>query len=156
MSSTTATLPGHHPIGGAGPNVIDRHFSAENAHDVAATLATYTDDIVWDEVANPACPVYGKEAAGSMYESIMAALPDLQMKSVLRFSDADHVVDESRATGHVDGKFLGVEGGGAPVAFRILHVFDLRDGLISREQAWFDTALILRQIADHAGRASGN
>jgi hypothetical protein len=29
-------------------------------------------------------------------------------------------------------------------------VFDLRDGLISREQAWFDTAGVLRQIAEHA------
>jgi len=27
-------------------DIIDRHFAAENAHDVAATLATYTDDIL--------------------------------------------------------------------------------------------------------------
>lgn len=60
-----------------------------------------------------------------------------------------HVGDESLANGHVHGSFLGVDGGGAPVSFRRLHVFDLCGGLISREQAWFDTASVLRQIAEH-------
>jgi steroid delta-isomerase-like uncharacterized protein len=130
-------------------DIIERHFAAENAHDVRATLETYTDDVIWDDVAHPACPVHGKEATASMYEGIMAAIPDLRLESVLRFGDEQHVVDESRASGHVDGAFLGVQGGGAPVSFRMLHVFDLRDGLIAREQAWFDTADVLRQIEEH-------
>jgi steroid delta-isomerase-like uncharacterized protein len=137
-------------LGSASPDVIDRHFAAENAHDVAATLATYTDDVVWDDVANPACPVRGKHATAGMYEGIMAAFPDLHLESVSRFAIGNHVVDESLASGHVHGSFLGIDGGGAPVSFRMLHVFDLRDGLISREQAWFDTAHVLRQIAEHS------
>jgi steroid delta-isomerase-like uncharacterized protein len=131
-------------------DVIERHFAAENAHDVAATLATYTDDVVWDDVAHPACPVRGKDATALMYEGIMVAIPDLHLESITRFATGDHVIDESLATGHVLGSFLGVDGGGASVSFRMLHVFDLRDGLISREQAWFDTAGVLRQIAEHA------
>jgi steroid delta-isomerase-like uncharacterized protein len=134
-------------------DVIERHFAAENAHDVAATLATYTDDVVWDDVAHPACPVRGKDATRLMYEGIMAAIPDLRLERITRFATGDHVVDESQATGHVLGTFLGVDGGGAAVSFRILHVFDLRDALISREQAWFDTAGVLRQIAEHAQAA---
>lgn len=134
-------------------DVIAAHFAAENAHDIAATLATYTDDVVWDDVANPACPVRGKQAAAGMYEGIMAAIPDLRLESIVRFETGAHAVDESVATGHVLGSFLGVEGGGAPVSFRMLHVFDLRDGLISREQAWFDTASVLRQIAQHSPEA---
>lgn len=130
-------------------DIIERHFAAENAHDVPATLATYTDDVVWDDVGHPACPVRGQSAAGEIYEAIMDAIPDLHLESVLRFGDSEHVVDEAVATGHVRGSFLGVDGGGAPVRFRMLHVFDLRDGLISREQAWFDTAGVLRQIAAH-------
>jgi steroid delta-isomerase-like uncharacterized protein len=131
-------------------NVIDRHFAAENAHDVPATLETYTDDVVWDDVGHPACPVRGKEAASLMYEGIMEAIPDLHIESVLRFASGEHVVDEALARGHVQGTFLGVEGGGAPVSFRMLHVFDLRDGLIAREQAWFDTAGVIRQIESHS------
>lgn len=131
------------------PDVIARHFAAENAHDVAATLATYTDDVIWDDVANPACPVTGKDATALMYEGIMAAIPDLHLETITRFATDDHAVDESLATGHVVGNFLGVHGGAAPVSFRMLHVFDLDGGLISREQAWFDTASVLRQIAEH-------
>jgi len=130
-------------------DIIERHFAAENAHDVAGTLATYTDDVVWDDVGNPACPVQGKAAAAEMYGGIMDAIPDLHLESVRRFVCADHVVDEALVTGHVHGSFIGIEGGGAPVRFRMLHVFDIRDGLISREQAWFDTALVARQLESH-------
>ena len=130
-------------------DLIDRHFAAENAHDVAATLATYTDDVVWDDVGNPACPVHGKSAAAAMYGGIMDAIPDIHLESIGRFECGDHVVDESILTGHVHGSFLGIDGGGAPVRFRMLHVFDIRDGLISREQAWFDTADVARQLRAH-------
>jgi hypothetical protein len=41
-------------------DIIQQHFAAESAHDVPATLATYTDDVVWDNVGSPACPVHGK------------------------------------------------------------------------------------------------
>lgn len=130
-------------------DLIERHFAAENAHDVAATLATYTDDVVWDDVGNPACPVYGKSAAAEMYGGIMDAIPDIHLESVGRFVCGDHAVDESIVTGHVRGSFLGIDGGGAPVRFRMLHVFDIRDGLISREQAWFDTVEVVRQLESH-------
>ena len=64
-------------------------------------------------------------------------------------------MDESIATGHIRGSFVGVDGGGAPVRFRMLHVFDIRDGLISREQAWFDTAGVIRQVEAHQKRSDG-
>lgn len=47
------------------------------------------------------------------------------------------------------GNFLGVDGRAAPVAFRMRHVFDLRDGWSSRQQAWFGTASALSQVAAH-------
>lgn len=131
--------------------IVERHFTAENAHDIPATLATYADDLVWDDVSNPACPVQGKEAAARNYAEIMATIPDLTMVSTLRFASDDHVVDEAVLSGHVRGSFLGIEADGAPISFRILHVFDIRAGLIAREQAWFDTAAVVRQIEDYLG-----
>ena len=130
-------------------DIIEQHFAAENAHNVSATLATYTEDVVWDDVGNPACPVDGKSAAAEIYKGIMDAIPDLHLESVSRFACGDHVADESIATGHVRGSFIGIAGGGAPVRFRMLDVFDIRDGLISREQAWFDTAGVIRQFESH-------
>jgi steroid delta-isomerase-like uncharacterized protein len=128
-------------------DIIDRHFAAENAHDIEGTLATYTDDIVWDDVTHPACPVQGKEAAGEIYASIIDAIPDISLESVRRFDAGDSiVVDESILTGHVHGSWAGVEGGGAPVKVRMLHVFDIRDGLIARENTWFDALAVMRQV----------
>ena len=126
--------------------VIDRHFAAENAHDVEATLATYTEDIVWDDVTHPGSPFRGKQAVAEAYGGILRAIPDLNLRSVLRFQCGEHVVDESMLSGHVVGEFAGIAGGGAPVSFRLLHVFDLRDGLIARENAWFDSAAVVRQV----------
>lgn len=129
-------------------DIIDRHFAAENAHDVEATLATYTDDIVWDDVTHPDAPFHGKEEVGQVYASIIDAIPDVKLESVRRFSGEDgrYVVDESRLTGHVEGEWSGMPGGGAPVEVRILHVFEVRDGLICYENAWFDAANVQRQI----------
>jgi steroid delta-isomerase-like uncharacterized protein len=129
-------------------DIIDRHFAAENAHDVAATLATYTDDIVWDDVTHPDAPFHGKEEVGAAYGGILEAIPDVHLESVKRFrgEDGRFVVDESILTGHVHGSWAGIEGGGAPVRIRILHVFELRDGLISYENAWFNAADVLAQV----------
>jgi predicted ester cyclase len=56
------------------------------------------------------------------------------------------VCDESILTGHVEGEWTGVEGGGAPVEIRLLHIFEIRDGLICYENAWFDSAAVHRQV----------
>jgi steroid delta-isomerase-like uncharacterized protein len=134
-------------------DIIDRHFAAENAHDVQATLDTYTDDIVWDDVTHPDAPFSGKEAVAAVYSSILDAIPDLVLTSVRRFEGEDgrYVVDESLLTGHVHGQWSGIDGGGAPVEVRILHVFELRDGLICHENAWFDAADVQRQILARSG-----
>jgi len=131
-------------------DIVDRHFAAENAHDIEATLATYTDDIIWDDITHPDSPFHGKEAVAGVYSSIMDAIPDVNLETIRRFSSGDgsYVVDESILTGHVEGSWVGVDGGGAPVRTRILHVFEIRDGLISYENTWFDSAPVRQQIAD--------
>jgi steroid delta-isomerase-like uncharacterized protein len=129
-------------------DIIERHFAAENAHDVHATLDTCTDDIVWDDVTHPDSPFRGKEEVRLVYSGIIDAIPDVTLTSVRRFTGEDgrYVVDESIITGHVHGEWAGMAGGGAPVEVRILHVFELRDGLICYENAWFDAAAVQRQI----------
>ena len=130
-------------------NVVERHFAAENAHDVQATLDTYTDDIVWDDITHPDSPFHGKEEVGQVYGGILDAIPDIVLTSVRRFESGDgrFVLDESILAGHVEGEWVGVQGGGAPVEIRLLHVFEIRDGLICYENAWFDSAAVHRQVA---------
>jgi len=45
-----------------------------------------------------------------------------------------------------DGAPFLCDGKSGPVSFRLLHVFELRDGEIKREQAWCDLAEIQRQL----------
>jgi steroid delta-isomerase-like uncharacterized protein len=138
-------------------DIIDRHFAAENAHDVEATLDTYTDDIVWDDVTHPDAPFHGKDEVGKVYSSIINAIPDVELRSVKRFSGEDgrFVVDESILTGHVEGEWSGMSGEGAPVEVRILHIFEVREGLISYENAWFDASNVQRQIEEWKNRLGG-
>ena len=60
-------------------------------------------------------------------------------------------IDPYLATGCaiVAGALAGLVTAMLNVRFRILHVFDILDGLISREQAWFDTAGVARQLESH-------
>ncbi len=44
------------------------------------------------------------------------------------------------------GIFLGVPGHGKTVSFRLLHVFEFRDGKISRENVWIDGGSIIAQL----------
>ncbi|MGI8517564.1 MAG: hypothetical protein ACR2ME_04380 [Acidimicrobiia bacterium] len=59
-------------------------------------------------------------------------------------------------TGHVLGEWSGMQGGGAPVEVRILHIFELRDYLICYENAWFDAAAVQRQILAFGADSEGN
>lgn len=53
---------------------------------------------------------------------------------------------EMLMTGTVIGSLLGLPGNGRRISFRMLHVFEFRDGLISRENVWLDTAAVVSQL----------
>ena len=74
----------------------------------------------------------------------MAAIPDLHIASVLRFSDAEHGVTKPLPAVTWRAPFAVSRVVARRSVFRMPHVFDLRDGLIARDQAWFDTAGVLR------------
>ncbi|MBX7434805.1 ester cyclase [Mycobacterium sp. Y57] len=58
----------------------------------------------------------------------------------------DALVLEQQMTGTVVGSMLGLAGNGSRISFRMPHVFEFRDGLISRENVWLDTAAVLDQL----------
>jgi hypothetical protein len=59
----------------------------------------------------------------------------------------DFAVDESLVHARAVGKPFGFDGRDRPVTFRLLHVFEIRDGHISRENAWLDVGAIVTQLA---------
>jgi steroid delta-isomerase-like uncharacterized protein len=126
--------------------VVERHLKAEGAGDVDGAISVYTDDVVHDAVGFPGSPRTGKDAAREFYEFLTENFRTESEEPLHRFFDGETMVLEQNMTGAVIGEMLGIPGNGRQVTFRILHVFDFRDGLVSREQVWIDSGAIVAQL----------
>jgi predicted ester cyclase len=89
----------------------------------------------------------GSAVIGEFYRALFADLRIDRFRSVQRRYGDDHVVDESLLHATAVGNPFGMPGRGRPVTVRFLHIFDFRDGLISRETAWLDLAALQQQLA---------
>ena len=75
-------------------DVIAAHFDAENRADLPAILATYTDDVRWEDTTQPIGPLRGKQAAATAYANLLSVLTDMHLESVWRIETASHVVND--------------------------------------------------------------
>jgi predicted ester cyclase len=127
---------------------LDEHFAFEAADDVGGVLATLTDDVEHDIVGWPSGPVRGHAAVRPFYEALFADLADGEVRSTRRLYGDNFMVDDSVWRGTAPGRPFGIEGGGRPLEFRLLHVLEFSDaGDISRENVWIDLAAIQQQLA---------
>ena len=44
------------------------------------------------------------------------------------------------------GEFMGIAGNGRRISFRMLHVWEFKDGAMSRENVWLDASSIVQQL----------
>jgi steroid delta-isomerase-like uncharacterized protein len=126
--------------------LIQRHLDAESAGDTAGAVAVYTEDVEHDVVGFPTGPVRGKEAAQGFYEYLSANVKVDDMEVTRSYYGDDFCVVEHLCRGAVPGEFLGVPGHGREVSFRLLHVWEFRDGLMSRENVWLDGGSVFEQL----------
>ena len=127
---------------------LDEHFGFEQADDVEGVLATLTDEVEHDVVGYPTGPVKGRDSARSFYENMFADLAAGEVRSLRRLYGDNFMVDDSVWRGSAPGRPFGLEGGGRPLEFRLLHVLEFADdGAIARENVWIDLASIQRQLA---------
>jgi steroid delta-isomerase-like uncharacterized protein len=126
--------------------LIEQHLKAEFAGDPDGCVAVYTDDVVHDVVGWPQGPMHGKEGAKTFYEHLVQAIHSEKMEPVHSYYGPDSAVIEHIWTGTVPGSFMGIPGNGRRVSFRMLHVWEFRDGRISRENVWLDGAAIVQQL----------
>lgn len=126
--------------------LIEAHIKAESAGDTAGAVAVYTDDVEHDLVGSPTGPVKGKDAAQGFYEFLTRNITTEQMLVTHRYYGDDFCVVEHDATATVNGEFLGIPGNGRRVTFRLLHIWEFRDGLISRENIWLDGDSVVAQL----------
>jgi len=126
--------------------LLDDHYAAEVAGDLDALLATFSDEVEHDVVGNAEVS-HGTEAVAAFYRGLLADLAFDDITRVRRYHGADFVVDESVVHARAIGTPFGLPGGGREIRFRLLHVFEVRDGRITRENAWIDLASVLAQLA---------
>jgi steroid delta-isomerase-like uncharacterized protein len=126
--------------------LIERHLAAERAGDPVGSVAVYTEDVEHDVVGFPTGPVQGKEAAQNFYEYLSGNVKTESMDVAHEYYGDDLCVIEHDTTGTVPGEFLGVPGNGRRITFRLLHVWEFKDGLISRENVWLDGGSVMAQL----------
>jgi steroid delta-isomerase-like uncharacterized protein len=126
--------------------LVERHLRAESAGDVEGAVAVYTDDVEHDVVGWPTGVLHGKDAARAFYRELTANFRTEQERPSRRFFTADAMVLDQQMTGTVTGSMLGLPGNGRRITFRVLHVFEFKNGLISRENVWLDGGAIVAQL----------
>ena len=127
--------------------LIDQHFGFEAADDVDGVLASLADEVRHEVVPSPMGEQTDKAGIRRFYEMLFADLKGEGVTPVRRLYGEDFVVDEAIWHGTVaNGRPFLLEGRSGKVSFRLLHVFELRDGKIASEQAWCDLAAIQHQL----------
>lgn len=126
--------------------LIDQHIAAEMAGDTEGAVAMYTDDVIHDDVGAPTGPLHGPRAAKGFYDFLTTNLKTERMDVNHAWYGETFCVFEHDCTGTVVGELLGIPGNGKRITFRLLHVWEFRDGLMSRENVWLDTAAIVAQL----------
>jgi steroid delta-isomerase-like uncharacterized protein len=126
--------------------LIETHLAAEKAGDTAAAVSMYTDDIEHDVVGAPHGPLRGPAAAEQFYKQLTSDTRTEEMRPTHRYYGDDFCVIEHTWTGTVPGSFFGIAGHGRRISHRLLHVWEFRDGRISRENVWLDGASAVAQL----------
>jgi uncharacterized protein len=126
--------------------IIDDHFRYEADGDVEGTLKTLTHDVVHDVVGDPAGVLHGPTAVGQRYGHLFSNVKGEHAEVKHRLYGENFVVDDKIWTARVIGEFMGIPGHGRRISIRILHVFEFRDGLISRENVWIDAGAAIAQL----------
>jgi steroid delta-isomerase-like uncharacterized protein len=127
-------------------SLIETHLRAEGAGDPEAAVAVYTDDIEHDVVGFPNGPVRGVPGALEFYRFLVKNFRTEQEDRVRTYYGDNAVTMENLMTGTVTGELLGLPGNNRRITFRTLHVFEFRDGRISRENVWLDGSAIAAQL----------
>ena len=128
-------------------SLVENHIQAEGRGDVDGAVSVYTDDIEHDAVGFPNSPIHGIDGARDFSRYLTANLRAETEEVLHRYVADNAMILEQIMTGTVTGEMLGLPGRGRSISFRILHVFEFRDGLISRENIWLDSNAIVEQLS---------
>ena len=125
--------------------VVEAHFHSEATDEIEKALELYTDDILWESPTRK-LELHGKQETADNYRRMFSSFKVEEFKCLQRFATEERVVDDSVATVWLvgDGVLNAPVPVGSKAEIRLLHVFEMRDGKISRELV-FENWKVLEQ-----------
>jgi hypothetical protein len=107
------------PNTSAAEAVIDAHFRAERLGDVAAILATFTEDVMHQTLGAPHGTLVGRPAIEAFYRTLTADLRLDGYVTTRRIVGPHHVWEEGIARATAIGAPLGFPGHGRAITYRL-------------------------------------
>jgi steroid delta-isomerase-like uncharacterized protein len=128
--------------------VIVEHVEAENDHDPARVIATYSREApVFEDVAAGVRYEGGEAIVNDNYKHLWDGFPALKREVVRWTFGDDAVVIELRLTGKHEGTFRGAPPSGRELEFRIIAHFQFdAEGRIAQETAYYDRLTFMQQL----------
>ena len=127
--------------------IINQHFIFEATDDVDGVVGSLDDDFTHEIFPMTVGTVTDKGEVRNFYQWLFDNVHGKGVTPLKRYYGEDFLIDETLWTGDVDdGAPLGCPGMSGPVSFRMLHVFEVVDGKIRKEQVWCDLAALQQQL----------
>jgi uncharacterized protein len=127
--------------------IVNDHFEYEASDDITGVMGSLTEDAEHEVIPSPVGTLSDQSEIRAYYEMLFSDLKGEGVTPIRRLYGEDFIIDETIWHGRVEnGRPFLCDGKSGPVSFRLLHVFDLRDGKIRREQVWCDLAAIQQQL----------
>jgi uncharacterized protein len=127
--------------------IVNDHFMYEANDDLDGVMGTLAEGVSHEIIPGPYGVLTDPERIREFYTKLYTELAGEGVTPVRRLYGDNFVVDETIWHGRISDKGSFLAGGRSGKAdLRLLHVFDLRDGRIIKEQAWWDLGLVQRQL----------
>jgi ketosteroid isomerase-like protein len=127
--------------------IINDHFMFEAQDNMDGVLGSLADSVEHEVVPSPTGVSHDKGTIRGYYELLFKNVSGEGVTPLRRYNGDNFVIDETMWHGRiVDGRPFLCDGKSGPVSFRLLHIFEVEDGKITRKQAWCDLAAIQQQL----------
>jgi steroid delta-isomerase-like uncharacterized protein len=125
--------------------VLRRHLAAETTFDMEGTLATLTEDCLFEDM--PSGETYrGRQAVRAYYQEWWSAFGNVPARSRTYVPADDCLVVETHFAGVHKGTYRGIAPTGRPIDLPIVIFVSFRDGLMEGERFYYCRQSLLEQI----------
>ena len=126
-------------------SVLHQHLAAETVFDMEGTLATLTEDCLFEDVAMGEVH-RGREGVRAYYSEWWTAFGIVPQDIRSYIVAENFLVVETHFVGTHRGCYRGTAPTGKPLNLPVAIFISLRDGLMSGERFYYDRATLLAQI----------